>query len=69
MEKKGAQKLVQGDPRKGKTVPVSYWNYLEAYWPCAGELSAVNAIATYLRDPILKLGTDPIADDSIIDNK
>ena len=27
-------------------------NYLEVYWPCAGELSAVNAIGTQLRDPI-----------------
>ena len=23
-----------------------YWNYLEDYWPCAGGLSAVNAIGT-----------------------
>ena len=28
------------------------WNYLEVYWPCAGGLSAVNAIGTQLRDPI-----------------
>ena len=27
-------------------------NYLEVYWPCAGELSAVNAIGTLLRDSI-----------------
>ena len=27
-------------------------NYLEVYWPCAVELSAVNAIGTQLRDPI-----------------
>ena len=27
-------------------------NYLEVYWPCAGRLSAVNAIDTQLRDPI-----------------
>ena len=27
-------------------------NYLEVYWPCAGGLSAVNAIGTQLRDPI-----------------
>ena len=26
--------------------------YLEVYWPCAGGLSAVNAIGTQLRDPI-----------------
>ena len=29
-----------------------YCNYLEDYWPCAGGLSAVNAIGTQLRDPI-----------------
>ena len=27
-------------------------NYLEVYLPCAGGLSAVNAIGTQLRDPI-----------------
>ena len=27
-------------------------NYLEVYWPCAGGLSAVNAIDTLMRDPI-----------------
>ena len=27
-------------------------NYLEVYWPCAGGLSAVNAIGTQLRDAI-----------------
>ena len=27
-------------------------NYLEVYWPCAGELWAGNAIGTQLRDPI-----------------
>ena len=27
-------------------------NYLEVYWPCAGGLSAANAIRTQLRDPI-----------------
>ena len=27
-------------------------NYLEIYWPCAGGISAVNAIGTQLRDPI-----------------
>ena len=27
-------------------------NYLEVYWPCAGGLSAVNAIKTQLHDPI-----------------
>ena len=25
---------------------IRYWNYLEVYWPCAGGLSAVNAIGT-----------------------
>ena len=29
-----------------------YWNDLEDYWPCAGGLSAGNAIGTQLRDPI-----------------
>ena len=29
-----------------------YWNYLEDYWPCAGGLSAVNAIGTQLHEPI-----------------
>ena len=28
------------------------WNYLEGCWPCAGRLSAVNAIGTQLRDLI-----------------
>ena len=27
-------------------------NYLEVYWPCAGGLSAANAVGTQLRDPI-----------------
>ena len=27
-------------------------NYLEVYWPCADELSEVNAIGRHLRDPI-----------------
>ena len=27
-----------------------YWNYLEVLWPCAGGLSAVNAIGAQLRD-------------------
>ena len=31
-------------------------NYLEAYWPCAGGLSAVNAIGTQLRDQIINSG-------------
>ena len=29
-----------------------YWNYLEVYWPCTTELSAVNATGKQLRDPI-----------------
>ena len=29
-----------------------YWNYHEVYWPCAGGLSAANAVGTQLRDPI-----------------
>ena len=33
-----------------KAAPVR--NYLEVYWPCAGGLSAVNAIGMQLRDPI-----------------
>ena len=33
-----------------KAAPVR--NYLEVYRPCAGGLSAVNAIGTQLRDPI-----------------
>ena len=40
--------LVHGDLQNGST---RYWNYL-GYWPCAGGLSAVNAIGTQLRDPI-----------------
>ena len=43
--KRGAYYLVHDDlPR--------LHNYLEVYWPCAGGLSAVNAIGTHLRDPI-----------------
>ena len=41
--------MVHGDLKNGSTC---YWNYLEDYWPCAGGLSAVNAIGTQLRDPI-----------------
>ena len=29
-----------------------YWKYFEDYWPCAGGISAVNAIGTKLRDTI-----------------
>ena len=47
--------------RKERRIFISLWgpakaapvcNYLEVYWPCAGGLSAVNAIGTQLRDPI-----------------
>ena len=38
-----------GDLQNGNT---RYWNYLEDYWPCAGGLSAVNAIGTHLHDLI-----------------
>ena len=48
-EKKGAYSLAYHDRCKGST---NYMNYLEDYWPCAGGLSAVNAIGTQLRDPI-----------------
>ena len=41
--------IVRGDNCKGSTRSS---NYLEDYWPCAGGLSAVNAIGTQLRDPI-----------------
>ena len=37
--------LVHDHLQNGST---RYWNYLEAYWPCAGGLSAVNAIDTQL---------------------
>ena len=35
---------------KGSTC---YWNYLENYRPCAGGLSAVNAIGTQLRGDLI----------------
>ena len=38
------------DDLPSKAVPV--WDYLEVYSPCAGGLSAVNAIGTQLRDLI-----------------
>ena len=47
--KKGAHYMVHGVLQNGST---RYWNYLEDYWPCAGGLSAVNAIGTQLRDTI-----------------
>ena len=44
-EERGAHWLVHGHLQSGST---HYWNYLEAYWPCAGGLSAVNTIDTQL---------------------
>ena len=41
--------MVHGDLQNGST---RYWKYLEDFWPCAGGLSAVNAIGTQLRDLI-----------------
>ena len=40
-----------------KAAPVRGINYLEGYLPCAGGLSAVNAIGTQLRN-LIKVGTD-----------
>ena len=48
--KRGAYLLVHGDLPSAKAAPVP--NYLEVHWPCAGGLSAVNAIGTQLRDPM-----------------
>ena len=48
-EKIGAHWLVRGDKCKDIT---RCWNRLEDYWPCAGGLSAVNAIGTQLGDPV-----------------
>ena len=44
------RRILIGPWRSAKAAPVR--NYLEVYWPCAGGLSAVNAIGTQLRDPI-----------------
>ena len=44
------RRILIGPWRSAKAAPVR--NYLEVYWPCVGELSAVNAIGTHLRDPI-----------------
>ena len=44
------RRIIIGPWGFAKAAPV--WNYLEVYWPCAGGLSAVNAIGTQLRDPI-----------------
>ena len=40
--------MLRGDIWKGSTL---YWYYLEDYWPCAGGLSAVNAIGMHMREP------------------
>ena len=42
-----------------KAAPVTGTTF-EDYWPCAGGLSAVNAIGTQLRD-LMNLGTDPMS--------
>ena len=44
------RRILIGPWGSAKAAPVR--NYLEVYWPCAGRLSAVNAIGTQLRDPI-----------------
>ena len=46
----GKRGVIHGDLPRSKAALVR--NYLEVYWPCAGGLSAVNAIGTQLRDPI-----------------
>ena len=48
-EKRGAHHLIHGDTYKDRT---RYSNYLQDYWPCAGILTAVNAIGTQVRNPI-----------------
>ena len=40
--------LILGVGKRGATCPAPVWNYLEVYWPCAGGLSAVNAIGTQI---------------------
>ena len=42
-------KMIHGD---AKASTRCCWNCLEDFWPCAGVLSAVNAIGTQLCDPI-----------------
>ena len=44
------RRILIGPWWSAKAAPVR--NYLEVYWPCAGGLSAANAIGTQLRDPI-----------------
>ena len=61
-EREEHKKMVHDDTGKGST---RYWNYLEDYWPCAGGLSAVNAIGTQLRG-LINSGPDPMAVDGII---
>ena len=48
-KREAPKKWSKGITCKGST---RYRNYLEDYWPCAGGLSAVNAIGTHLLDPI-----------------
>ena len=48
--KKEAHIILIGPWRPSKAAPI--WNYLEVQCPCAGGLSAVNAIGTQWRDPI-----------------
>ena len=43
------RRILIGPWSSAKAAPV--WNYLKVFWPCAGGLSAVNAIGTQLRDP------------------
>ena len=66
---RGAYELVHGD-LPSKAAPV--WDYLEVYRPCAGGLSAVNAIATQLCNPITGDWPDSVhqknALHSLIDN-
>ena len=52
LEKRGAHQLVHGDLQNNST---RYWNNLEDYWPCAGGLSAVNAI---VRNCVTRLTRD-----------
>ena len=43
-------KILIGLWQPAKAPPV--WNYVKIYWPCAGGLSAVNAIGTQMREPM-----------------
>ena len=48
VEKERGTVMVRGGTCKGST----RLDYFEVYWPCAGGLSAVNAIGTQWRDLI-----------------